>query len=134
MVIDKQVELIDVMPTVLDIAGTKRLGYPSGKSLVGLLKDDAEKYDKDYAFSFGAPCGCQNMPQDQRMLRSLRTERWKLIALESADRITYELYDMKKDPLEKRNVLIDNVETAEKLKSKLSEIYEDARSNEIFAR
>lgn len=132
-VIDKQVELIDVMPTVLDIAGVKKLGYSSGKSLVGLLKDGAEIYEKVYAFSFGAPAGCQNLPQDQRMLRSLRTERWKLIALESADRITYELYDMKKDPLEKRNVLTDNVETAEKLKSRLSETYEQAKSNEIFS-
>ena len=133
-VIDKQVELIDVMPTVLDMAGTKRLGYFSGKSFAGLLKNGAEGYDKEYAFSFGAPAGCQNLPQDQRMLRSLRTERWKLIALESADRITYELYDMKKDPLEKRNVLIDNVETAEKLKSKLSDIYEKAKSSEIFSK
>jgi arylsulfatase A-like enzyme len=133
-VIDRQIELIDVMPTVLDITGTKRLGYPGGKSLAGLLENSAEKYDKEYAFSFGAPAGCQNLPQDQRMLRSLRSERWKLIAIESADRVTYELYDMKKDPLEKRNVLMDNIETAEKLKFKLTEIYERAKSNEIFSK
>lgn len=132
IVIDRQVELVDIMPTALDMAGTKRLDYFSGESFLSLLKEGPEKYTKEYAFSFGAPAGCQNLPEDRRMLRSVRTERWKLIALEDIGKTTYELYDLKKDPNESRDIIGENVEVAAGLKKVLDEWYTKAKANGIF--
>jgi len=87
------VESIDVLPTLLDLAGIPAPGAGlEGQSFVGVATG-ADGEWKDRCF---AECGRRTM---------LRDSRYKLIATQKAGgRTLYELYDMDEDPTEERDL------------------------------
>jgi len=119
------VELVDVFPTLFDLAGVE-IPNLDGNSLVPLLDNDAKTtIDVDYAIS-------QYRRHKEKMGYSLRTERYRYTewhdegyrSYESYDDsaiVARELYDYETDPLETKN-LVNETEYAKivvELKSKL---------------
>lgn len=88
--IEQQVELIDIVPTILDILGIKKYNFMQGESLLPLILNDGN-YNKKYAFS------------NAGVLRCVRTSQWKLIFDESNN--SYEMYDLGNDPKERTNLI-----------------------------
>jgi len=130
--IDTQVESIDILPTVLDIAGIKAPDGMEGQTLVPLMetKKRPEAY-REKAFSetqnmrWGGLILKDNLAETEKIhemvkggkeiSRCIRTPRWKFIlSPESASRVD-ELYGMKDDPKEKINLIYDDMDTADKL-------------------
>ncbi len=105
--IKRQVQLIDVMPTIFDILGIKRNIKIEGVSLLSLILGKKRKI-RDYAFSeiFGATHA-----------KSIRTEDWKLIYYLNKDK--YELYNLKSDPQEQHNLVDLEKEEFKFLQTKL---------------
>ena len=84
MVVDSQVQTLDIFPTVFDMLGLEIPKNYQGKSLLPLIKGDKKKI-RDYAFSEGTPGGYQQARDDMRMMKCVRSERWKLIKYENIE-------------------------------------------------
>ncbi len=103
--VSKPVELVDVLPTLLDLLQVEPLAWPShdGESLVPLLKD--RPYETSPAISGFQPGGHRGY--------SVISPRWKLFHFEEKEGLrtdivvqpdgTY-LFDLMEDPAEKRSL------------------------------
>lgn len=116
------VELIDLYPTVAELAGLETSPHLQGKSLVKTLDNPKEKV-RDMAFS---------VSQGGRT-SLLRTDKWAYIQYNEDASAGIELFDMEKDPKQYTN-LAENPEYSdvvaefkEKMKVKLNEI----RTNDL---
>lgn len=119
------VNLVDLFPTIFDLAGVQQHSQTDGKSLVPLLDDDkATTIDMDYAY--------HQYKRGPKMGYSIRTERYRYTEWHNDDYRSYnnyntskiagrELYDYETDPLETRNLVKDPSYNAivKKLKTKL---------------
>ncbi|KAA5542560.1 sulfatase [Roseiconus nitratireducens] len=92
-------ELVDLYPTICDLTGTPTPKETQGVSLLPILRDSDAKV-KSEALSFHNG-------------HSLRTDRWHYIRYQNQTR---ELYDMRADPQETRNLAQDS-EYAETLRT-----------------
>ncbi len=113
------VEFVDVFPTLCDLAGIEKPKLLQGTSLVPILKGK-KKNVKDFAVS--------QYGRGENEGYALRTDRYRLVLwyrggdTSSESNILFkELYDYKKDPLEKANVVADYPEIAAKLQAQLTE-------------
>ena len=124
------VNLVDLFPTVFDLANVKQHNQTDGKSLVPLLdNDDTTTVEMDYAY--------HQYARGKRMGYSIRTEPYRYTEWHDNNYRSYdsynddnikgrELYDYEKDPLETRNLIKDPAykmvvkELKEKLKSHLT--------------
>lgn len=88
-VISRQVSLIDIAPTILEIAGLNKPFYMQGESLLAFFKH-TYNYQTKYIFSFS------------HYQHALRNENWKLIR---KGKVRYELYNLKDDPREQHNLI-----------------------------
>ena len=86
---DRLVELIDLGPTLLDLAGVRPMTGTSGRSFTPLFKD-SETVHRDAVFSESSGC------------YMVRTTDWKLVWWESDGE--GELYDLTQDPDELNNL------------------------------
>lgn len=108
-VISKQVSLIDVAPTVLKVVGLDKPSYIQEESLLAFIKP-WRIYRTKYSFSsYSYKCSGKCF--------ALRTASWKLIY--NAERGSYELYNLKKDPKEQHNLTSQRVSKFRQLKSEL---------------
>lgn len=87
--ISKPAELLDVFPTLLELAGLPSDPAQEGQSLVGLMKNPTAPWEHPAITSFG------------RGNFSIRTERYRFIQYLDGSR---ELYDLKNDPHEWKNI------------------------------
>ena len=98
-VIDRQVSLVDLVPTVTELLEIPRTHEVDGRSLVGLL--EGESIPPVAAFSEET-----NIRQYER--HSLRTERFKFIHSfprpGRKGQVWFELYDLRNDPEEQHNL------------------------------
>lgn len=106
------VDLVDLFPTIFDLAGVPNHNQVDGISLKPLLDDNKNtSVDKDYAIS-------QYPRHGKRMGYALRTERYRYTEWHNNGYKSFnpynseniearELYDYEKDPLEKRNLVND---------------------------
>lgn len=106
------VELVDVFPTLFDLAGIATPAHLDGKSLAPLMDDDATTtIERDYAIS-------QYHRHGDRMGYSLRSDRYRYTewlgngyrtfkAYDPKNLEAVELYDYEKDPNETRNLAED---------------------------
>ena len=104
----------DLGPTILDLARVKRPKEFEGLSLKGVLKK-GERFPRKYAFS--RRCMNDN-PGDAKM--SVHGDGFALhfdpgIVRRNPDGPAWEMYDLKKDPLENKNVLTKNLARARRM-------------------
>lgn len=110
---DALCEMVDIYPTIADIAGAKTPEYCNGKSLSGILEGkiathrehayaewnfESDTYPKEW--KWGDDNNTKNCFKAHGRLKSIRDDRWKLIYY--ADGYT-ELYDTIDDPWERCN-------------------------------
>lgn len=122
VVLDNQVQQVDIMPTIFDIIGLDIPKEFQGKSLLRLLQGKTPSFYED-AFSMGPPCGHHGyhaVPNDKRMIYSVREARYKFIWNYSPEEDRYEIYDLEKDPMELRNIAKDDAALFARLKDKLN--------------
>ncbi len=93
---------IDIAPTVLEMAGVKA-GHPlHGRSLVPLLRGESPDWRRSFLIEYYSD---KTMPRISHMgYQALRTERWKYIRYKELEGMD-ELYDLREDPYEMRNVI-----------------------------
>lgn len=109
--IEEQVQLIDVMPMILDVCRIKAPGEIEGKSLLPLISGDAVDWEQ-VAF---AEADKDNKKIDIK--RAIRTDKYKFYY----DRLTGEeyLFDLTLDPAEKESILASEPELAKMHREKL---------------
>lgn len=107
-VIEKQVNIMDITPTLLEIAGCPFPPEIEGISLRPLIEKDESQVPE-------APVFLERFND----IKAVRMDRWKYIS--NLHNNTEELYDLERDPEETRNVLSENVEIAAGLKKVLRE-------------
>lgn len=95
---------IDLAPTVLELAGTAIPSEMQGRSLLPLLKGERVPWRRSFLVEYWSD---KVFPRIANMgYRAVRTERWKYVhylELRGMD----ELYDLKVDPYEMRNLIND---------------------------
>ncbi len=115
LVIDGVVELVDIMPTVLELAGMKDVPEVSGQSLVAAMRDPASAVGQ-YAYGESQ---YPRMSFGWASLVSLTSDRWKYIRAPRQ-----ELYDLRADPSEEENIIADYAEVASDLDCRLQRMLE----------
>ncbi len=121
--INEQVQQIDVMPTILDMAGIPIPPGVQGKSLVPMLYDpERERESSTPVFAETVYGGYQATKEMAKTRwRSVRTDGWKLIEIDEPAGKSHHLYDLQNDPGELRNLYDDDAESAARLKAWLAE-------------
>ena len=89
---DRPAELLDVFPTLLELAGLPADSTQEGQSLVPLMKNPKREWEHPAITSFGLGN------------YSVRTTRYRFIQYFDGSR---ELYDLSKDPHEWKNLAAD---------------------------
>lgn len=102
-VIDQMCLNIDLAPTLLDLAGVSIPTNMQGRSFKPLLEGKKPKWREDFLYEYFVD---REFPENTPKIQAVRTERWKYITYPDIDDIT-ELYDLKNDPLEMKNLAAD---------------------------
>lgn len=112
--VDEFVSLVDIAPTITEIANVESIKDVSGRSLAPFLRNEIPNDWPDAAYG---QCNGVEIYYTQRMVR---TKEYKLVYNPSA---IDELYDMKNDPFEMNN-LIDDPEMKGVLKELFGKLFE----------
>jgi arylsulfatase A-like enzyme len=100
--VDKMVLNIDVAPTFLELAGVPIPKSMQGRSMVPVLAGRDVDWRKSFLIEYFREQGFPSTPT----LRGVRTDRYKYVTyIEPPDRS--ELYDLKDDPRETKNLYDD---------------------------
>jgi arylsulfatase A-like enzyme len=104
-VVDTQISQIDIMPTIFDLLGIEATDLMEGSSALPLIEGRSRTFRED-CFAETQPAGWQALQSDDREIWCVRTASWKLIlnTTRSGPVRRYELYDLKRDPGELRNL------------------------------
>lgn len=128
------VQNIDFAPTFLDLAGVKVPSDIHGESLLPLFREDKNVKWRDalYYHYYHFP-GAHSV----RKHFGIRTDRYKLMRFYGDDVNEWELFDLKSDPSEMKNIYSEykNSELVKSLKAELKELqkqYNDPIVNEQF--
>jgi arylsulfatase A-like enzyme len=129
---------IDLMPTVLEMFGQDIPSTVEGKSLVPKLKDkNLPGYDHVFtSFSFmnkGDTNVCADGPlrtAEYDSLATVTTEEWSLIY--DTNPGMSELYNLKTDPGQNKNVISEKIETAKHLHDLFVQHMRDTKVDERF--
>jgi len=136
--IREQVQQIDIMPTILDVAGIPIPPGVQGRSHVPLILDaKTEKESSAPVFAetvYGGYQATEELPGTR--WRCVRTDAWKLVEIESLLGVSYQLYDLLLDPKELQDVYDEKNQTAAILETLLTEWkhQNSARKKAITAR
>lgn len=116
------VELIDLYPTVAELAGLAVSPHLQGKSLVKTL-DDPQHAVRDMAFS---------VSQGGKTFL-LRDERWAYIQYNEDASAGIELFDMNNDPQQFTNLALDTdyATVVDEFRMKLEEKLQEVRANDL---
>ena len=106
-VVDQQALTIDVAPSLLELCGAKPLENIQGKSWVKLVREGDPAWRTAWFYEYNYEKQFPYTPN----VRAVRTRQWKYIHYPpgdgSPDRHMAELYDLKQDPDENRNLIND---------------------------
>ncbi len=129
-VIDKPVELVDIAPTVLDAVGIdwKRFGQFRGKSLLPVIAGG--KAPERVVYTGGNHRRGALISGDWKYYRYdkalKRREYWKKTFARAPEDYQYdfgeELYNLRDDPAEKKNLIAEHADVASELRQRLDEI------------
>ena len=126
--VDELVQQIDIMPTTLDLLDLPTPTGMQGRSLLPLIQDASNdktcssivNFEQRTIFCETILGGFQSTKElEQTKLRCVRTKEWKLIYTNGLNGDKYELYDLRNDPKEEKNVVEKNPEIVKELKEKL---------------
>lgn len=112
-VVEEQVASIDVMPTILDYLGLPPGSQVQGQSLLGWLKESKQAPNRFAYMETLYPKTSHGWSE----LRAVRLDDWKFVMAP-----TPELYDLKADPGERKNVQIQHAVKAMELEKRIWEI------------
>ncbi len=122
--IDQQVLTVDMAPSLLELAGTPPLQNIDGRSWVTLVKSGDPGWRKSWFYYYNYEAEFPYTPN----VRAVRTEDWKYIHYPHGDggpdRHMAELYDLRRDPEENKNLIADpaSAPILEQLKSELTRL------------
>jgi len=109
LVINEQVEIIDLLPTLLDMAGVKVLDHIDGKSAWSLIQGKTGKF-REYTFSEINHLESQydhfKINSGRRIM--VRSNEWKLIFWLDKTEPDGALYHLVRDPKERHNLFNDS--------------------------
>ena len=110
---EELVQMFDVAPTILEAAGVKIPHDFEAKSLVGSLYQKADHQPREAVYS---ELSRDHIQTGAEFIMMRRDEKWKIVLY--LDDTYGELYDLKADPHEKRNLWADDslAETRERLR------------------
>ncbi len=121
---DEMVLNLDLAPTILDLAGLKSAPPMQGRSLMPLLQNpDPETWREDFL--------CEHLFQHAQIPRSegVRTKNWKYIRYFEQNPIHEELYDLRTDPTERRNLasVPEHAQSLDDLRARCDELIKRAK-------
>lgn len=115
----------DIMPTLLELAGVDGPDGMEGHSLAPLMKGRKVKWPRQHAFCSPAlTAGLNDRPKT-----TVRSKRWALV-IGGQEGSRPELYDMRADPQQKRNVFSKNRTAAERMHRALLRFLSDVGTDE----
>ena len=114
---EAMVELIDIYPTLSELAGLKAPAHLQGTSLVPLLRDPSKKGSKAYAYSV--------VTRGDKLGYAVRNQKWRYGKWPDGE----ELYDLTRDPHERRN-LVNNPQYSAQLE-KLRTVLKDKQTQAL---
>lgn len=91
------VYLLDIFPTICELTGVQKPAATEGSSLVGVINDAGKKVRSTAYFRY------------REFQRAVRNEQYKLIEYNVAGKRTTQLFDLKNDPAETRNLFTDQL-------------------------
>ena len=109
---DEIVQSPDIMPTILELAGVNIPPTVQGRSFLSVIRGESE--GRDFAVSSASLAG-QRLPD----WITVTSKRWALLASQAESGIKSELYDLSRDPGETRNLIEEESEVADELRSKM---------------
>ena len=116
--VEEPVQLLDVMPTLLDLSGLEHPAGIQGQSLVPLLRpaSGGRAWSRRPVILEKQPMGDEEHPEASE-LYGVIDGSWKLIhnKVRPADRPEFELYDIAKDRLDTTNVASEHPDVVERL-------------------
>ena len=125
---------IDLLPTVADIAGVKKLpvNQVDGRSFLPLLNGKKKKLpDNRYLFTHRGRWPTGTDPDEHKYINySIRSEKWRYVAPQSLRKGTKSqagLYNMKKDPGQKNNVIKKNSKVVKKMQAAYDKFWKDTK-------
>lgn len=116
--IDKMIQNVDIAPTVLDLMGLNAPDYMVGRSIVPVLKGEAEEWREKIFYEYYWEYAYPQTPT----MHGVRTDRYKLIRYHGIWD-TNEFYDLQEDPYEMNN-LIASPEHQDLILELTNEIYD----------
>jgi arylsulfatase A-like enzyme len=120
---------VDFAPTLLEAAGVKAPADMQGRSFLPWLEGKTPSDWRNAMYYRYYHPGHHNVAAHY----GLRTDRYKLIYFNKLDQ--WELYDLRRDPREMRNVYSDPAyaKTVEELKQELDRLKKELKDNDQFA-
>lgn len=129
--VDRVVEMVDLLPTVLDLVGVERQGEVSGRSVAGLVgggasgSEESVEWD-DTVFAAARADSARVRDRGYRLVRlrrvwGVRSPQWKLVVYPAQRGDVYELFDLRADPGETENVFLSHKRQARNLLDRLEE-------------
>lgn len=97
---DEMALIIDLAPTILDLAGVEIPGSMQGSSLKPLVQGaDVENWRTEFFYEHNY------LPEQIPSTEAVRTTRFKYIRYINSEPLYEELYDLQEDPFEERNLI-----------------------------
>jgi arylsulfatase len=120
--VDRIAAHIDLMPTLVDLAGGKLPGAQvEGRSLLPLVDDPAADWADRYLFTHVARWKTGEDPEKSKWGKfAVRNQRFRLVG--EAD-----LYDMENDPGQRQNVFADHPEVVVAMRAAYEKFWSEAR-------
>jgi arylsulfatase A-like enzyme len=106
-------DLVDLMPTILDVLNIKFNGTMQGQSLLSMIQKKKKKGKSQVYASMDV--------KEHQKIRLVRTERWKYIIHDMDFSERDELYDFEEDPFERHNLIPGSHDVLPELKKNLTE-------------
>jgi len=123
-IIESQVRQIDILPTLLDALDFKGKIEVEGRSLMPLINGSSMN-------ELPAYCVANKIPNDKKKwLRGIRTSDYKYVYTPYDQNMPEELYDLRSDPQEKKNIISEKPGIAQSLREQLVKIYVEANKKE----
>jgi arylsulfatase A-like enzyme len=126
--LDATIAHIDLLPSILDLCGLEKVNHKiDGMSFFSSDNDDYSAFEnRTLFFEWG-----RGFLTKYRNFSALKNN-FKLVGNTSAESSieNFELYDVESDPQEKNNILAENTETANALKTEIDDWYNEIISEE----